>query len=178
MIAQQLESERAFEILSSLGKEFKYHRTEKEILKVITQKVYDLTSAPEIYVVLKHRLTPPLELGIFMKDGVVLDSLDQVEAENILNSIGKSQIQEVIDTQKVLFQDNYDGCASWLGVPMSAVDRAIGTLIIQHPTLPNAFSKELGHILDAITDQTANAIDYYRLDERIVTGKQIGRAHV
>ena len=172
MIAQQLESERAFEILSSLGKEFKYHRTEKEILKVITQKVYDLTSAPEIYVVLKHRLTPPLELGIFMKDGVVLDSLDQVEAENILNSIGKSQIQEVIDTQKVLFQDNYDGCASWLGVPMSAVDRAIGTLIIQHPTLPNAFSKELGHILDAITDQTANAIDYYRLHERI---KLIGK---
>ncbi|NEO87091.1 MAG: GAF domain-containing protein [Spirulina sp. SIO3F2] len=163
---------KAFKILSSLGKEFKRHRSEEEILGVIARKTYDLTKAPRIYVIAKHRLKQSLELVINLKDGN-FQSLDN--SESILDRIGRQKIQKVIKNQELIFLSQQDlindqeidfGCASWLGVPMSAVDRVIGALVIQHPSQPNAFSEEIGQVLDAITDLAANAIDYYRLHER------------
>ena len=173
MSTQHAESAKAWKIISSLGKEFKHHRSDQEILTFIAQKVYELTSVPRIYAIFSHRLNKSLELVLSMENGAVQE-LD--DTESVLNRIGKSHIEQVIETQTPIFlhqqdlisyQESADGCASWLGVPMSAVDRAIGALVIQHPTLPNAFSEEVGQFLDVITDLAANAIDYYRLHERI-----------
>ncbi|MDC0835331.1 GAF domain-containing protein [Geitlerinema sp. CS-897] len=170
---------KAFQILSSLGKELKYHRSEVKILQVVAEKVYELTQAPHIYGVFKHRLDSSLDLVLNYEDGHIKSVGD---AEVRLQEIGINKILEVIKTHKILsfkttenlrrreVSDRDSSCwlgASWLGVPMSAIDRTIGALIVQHPTQENAYTEELAQILDTITDLAANAIDYYRLHERV-----------
>ncbi|MDJ0706377.1 MAG: GAF domain-containing protein [Leptolyngbyaceae cyanobacterium MO_188.B28] len=167
MNTQQALSQKAFEILSSLGKDFKHHRSDTEILTVVAHRVYELTSAPRIYAVFKDRLSDSLELVLRFEDGEVQTS--QANLESVLSSIGREQILQVIDTQANLLlnqQETVDRCASWLGVPISSADQAIGVLVIQHPSENNAFSSEVGQILDAMTDLAASAIEYYRLYQR------------
>lgn len=181
---QELQT-RAFKIIAQLNKNLKRHPNQVGILQYVLSHVYELTGSPYIYCVLKHRLQDEPELGAFWENGqnVELPKKKRQEQE-IIEQIGTTLIQDVVQKQKPLYLPNPEAirayeesqgqdlrlCSrgqSWLGVPMTTVDHTLGVLIVQDLERANAYCEELVDILDVIGDIAASAIDYERLHDRV-----------
>lgn len=93
---------RAFRIIASLNKNLKRHPNQSGILQYVLSHVYDLTQSPNIYCVLKHRLQDKLELGAFWENGQEIKPQDD-EAQEIIQQIGTTLIQKVIQDQQSLY---------------------------------------------------------------------------
>ncbi len=179
---QELQT-RAFKIIAQLNKNLKQHPNQVGILQYVLSHVYELTGSPYIYCVLKHRLQDKFELGAFWENGQKIE-LQKDETQEIIEQIGTTLIQKVIEQQAPLYLPNPEAirayeesqgqdlrlCSrgqSWLGVPMTTVDHTLGVLIVQDLEQAHAYREELVDILDVIGDIAASAIDYERLHDRV-----------
>ena len=164
------------DVLSEIGKRFTLRSNENEVLSYICEKARELIVPPfHLYVVLQNRWTRELEVKLFYKDNSQKTVEDQ---EQLLQSIGKRKVGKIILDKKALFLEDAQAIQKyaeaseepsvcWLGVPMSIADRAIGALVLCHPTEEHAYSSELKEALDAITDLAASEIDHARLMRRL-----------
>jgi PAS domain S-box-containing protein len=153
-----------------------------EVLQLIgeqAQKFHEIDTR-NLAIILQDSATEQLRCFLAFQNGGLVDDIQTDDAQlQLLDRLGKERIEQIIQTREPLLLRNHQAveqsattpeagqCASWLGVPMRLENRAIGAFVTYHESREEAYDDEDQHILDAISDQAAIALNNVRLTTQL-----------
>ena len=171
---------RQFKILAQAEQKLTTIRSSDEtaVLSAIYEQTQQLIDARNLAIILYDKLTDALKIVLACEDGERLDTKEETLSQHVFTKLGRKKIVKILQSKTALLlktrqevqeqaeSDEEKKPACWLGVPMRLGQKAIGAFVTYHPTLEHAYDENDLEILDAFTDQAANAIDNARLTQR------------
>ncbi len=169
---------------------------ESQILHLIREKASLLMDTDNMYIALYDNVTDIVRFGLAYVNGKQIDVSKDDKWQP--RKAGKGQTEEIISTKKsVLIATKSDSknwyaqsehqqytedlpiSPSWLGVPMMVGEKVLGMIATYHPTEDYGYDSDDLHILQAMANQAAIALDnsrmYYDVNQKLVALVDFGQ---
>lgn len=177
-----------FEVLSEIERQLTstIRSREDAIVELVYHQTQRLMDTRHFFIILRDRLKGKLRFAFAVREGQRVELDAEETQERLTSESADKMIAKILQTaEAVLLQTKqevrraFPGLeedalpATWLGVPMRLQDRVIGAFVLYHLDQEYAYDDDDAKILDAISDQTAVALDNVRLTQRIKATSRI-----